>query len=529
MSAEACLEVSGGAGGTAVELDDLDHAVTRLQHSAADLHQASAHLRWGKSVLQGLDGVLADPGAALALEGELLAVHHELESVALSTEGLAQLVAACATGYRTADEASRNRWAAFGALVGALSPAAFLASRVLTDNLVEWKRAPSDGDGTGVTVTASPSAGGHLPPPGQGAVLGPPSGATSCPTPATPGISGLLPATADPQLAQVPGRPVPALPVAGASGGPAAGAAEDEHPDGLTVLGRYIGQGEEPLIGLLAGVLAGPAVLAGRPAAPLLSGRAAAAGGAPSTATVVTPRPVPAAVAAAGAPTGVGDVLRRLEDTHEAPRSELRVRVERTTHADGSTSVVVYLPGTKKWTSASDNPADLDAILQGMAGEPSALTDAALKAMEEAGVRPGEPVLLAGYSLGGITAAQMAADSALHARFDVQGLVTAGSPIGHFDIPSDVQTVSLEHPEDLVPHLDGAENTSLKSSQVTVTAPTPGQLGAHEIEGYVQLAEAVDTSRDPSLRASRAGLAQFYAEPGDTTRVTEVAATRVGP
>lgn len=526
MRAGEGLRVSGGAGGTAVELDDLDHAATRLHHSAADLRQARADLHWGMSLLQGLDGVLADPGAVLALEDGLVAAHQELQQVAESTEGLAQLVAVCLAGYRTADEAGRNRWAAFGAAVGFLSPVIPVLGWVVTENISEWRHEPSGGDGDATSAPSALSGAPQLPPPGPDGVLGPPSGAVPFSTPAHPGLTGLLPATADPQLATVPGGQVPPLPGAGA---PVAAEVE-QRPDGVTVWGRLIGPAEEPFFGMLAGALAGPAAVLG-PAAPFLMSRASSAGAdrgiGASTRTVVTPRPLPASVAAAGAPSGVGDVVRRLEDTHDAPRSELRVRVERTVHADGSRSTVVYLAGTKDWASGSTNPASWDAIALGVAGKPSAFTDAVLKAMEEAGVEADEPVLLAGYSLGGITAAQMTADPALQARFDVQGLVTAGSPIGNVDLPPDVQTLSLEHEEDPVPKLEGVENTSLLSNQVTVTAPTPGQLGAHDVEGYAQLAEAVDASDDASLAASRAALGQFFAQPGDATTVTEVAATRV--
>ncbi|TXR56010.1 hypothetical protein [Quadrisphaera setariae] len=526
MSADEGLRVSGGAGGTAVELEDLDHAATRLHHSAADLREAGADLHRGKSLLQGLDGVLADPGAVLALEGGLVAAHQELQQVAESTEGLAQLVAVCLAGYRTADEADRNRWAAFGAAVGLVSPVIPVLGWVVTENTSAWRREPPGGGGAEVPAPGAPSAVQQLPPPGPGVALGPPSGAVPSSAPALPGLTGSLPATADPQLVPVPGAPVPALPGAGAPVVPEA----EQHPDGLTVLGRFIGPAEEPFFGALAGALAGPAALL-VPAAPLLMSRASSSGAdrgiGASTRTVVTPRPLPAEVAAAGAPTGVGDVLRRLEDAHEAPRSELRIRVERTVHADGSRSTIVYLPGTKDWSSGSTNPASWDAIALGMAGEPSAFTDAVVKAVEDAGVEADEPVMLAGYSLGGITAAQLAADPALRARFDVQGLVTAGSPIGNVDLPPDVQALSLEHDEDLVPKLEGVENTSLRSNQVTVTAPTPGQLGAHEVQGYAVLAEAVDASDDASLTAVRAAVGQFFSQPGDSTTVTEVAATRV--
>ncbi|MBC3764209.1 hypothetical protein ACUN7V_11480 [Quadrisphaera oryzae] len=526
MTADASLAVSGGVGGYGVLLEDLDVAVTRLQTSAADLQRASADLDWGKSLLQGLDGVLADPGASVALEGDLLAAATELRRVAESTLGLSLVVATCTTGYRTANDANRNRWAALGALAGGLSPAFGLTGLVLTGNLSRWMQA---GPGEDEQVSPpSPGTGGSPPRSlaGQGAVLGPPSGPLPHERPLS---TDLLPATTAPPQTLPPGVVVRSL-----QGGlePAQPPVQQESQvEGLTAIGRLVGPGEEPLIGMLAGALVGSAALAS-PAVPLLAARTVASGESQgigsSTRSTVTPVPLPPVVAAAGAPTGVGEALRRVEDTSKAPGSDLHVRVERTRHADGSRSTVVYLPGTEKWMTDSPTPADLDAIQRGVAGKPSAYTDAVLRAMEEAGVRPDEPVLLSGYSLGGITAAQMAADPAVRAHFDVQGLITAGAPIGHVDIPSTVSTISVEHSEDLVPKLDGAPNTSLESNWVTVEGATPGQLGAHGIEGYADLGDDVDASHRPDLVAAREGLAQFFARRGDHTEVTEVATARVG-
>ncbi|TNM69078.1 hypothetical protein FHN55_04590 [Streptomyces sp. NP160] len=527
MSPGTGLDVSGGVGGAGAELDDLDHAVTVLHRGAADLEDAVTGLDLGRSLVLGIDGVLADPGSVLALEGELVALRHELQRLAESTEGLSRLVAACATGYRTAEEAERHRWAALGALVGSADPLLVTAGWVVTRNVSAWRRSSPD-TGGGAPSAAGTPAGTAAGPPG-----GPPGGLQLPADPPGPGLSGWLPDSADPQLSRAPGGPVPALPGPAlhgpsAPGGPHPGAAQ--HPDGMTLLGRLVGPGEEPFFGMLAAALVGPAALVA-PAAPLLAGRAARAGAAQgigtSRRTVVVPEPVPPAQAAAGPPAGVGDLFRRIGETAGAPGSALHVRVERTTHADGSRSAVVYLPGTEDWSTGSSNPASLDAILRGVAGDRSAYTDAVLQAVERAGVGADEPVMLAGYSLGGVVAAQMAADPAVRSRVDVQAVVTAGAPIGHVDLPSHVQALALEHTEDLVPALDGIANTALESHQVTVRAPTPGQLGAHALEGYALLGDAVDGSDDVSLTASREATGRFFAGPGSTSVVTEVEARRV--
>jgi pimeloyl-ACP methyl ester carboxylesterase len=231
------------------------------------------------------------------------------------------------------------------------------------------------------------------------------------------------------------------------------------------------------------------------------------------------------------------------------------VRVERVAGADGRTAWIVDIPGTHRWSPvAGTDPFDLTSDVATLAGRPSAAGATVVQALRHAGARPGEPVLLAGHSLGGMVAAQLAADPAVRREFHITHVVTAGSPIALADIPGTIHVLSLEHDDDLVPRLDGAVNPD-RSGWVTVSRPVtalggntsggpsggssadlagsaggdthPRLVVTHDGDTYAGTAALVDASSDPSLVAWRGGLGAFLARPGATATVTEVVGERL--
>ncbi len=119
---------------------------------------------------------------------------------------------------------------------------------------------------------------------------------------------------------------------------------------------------------------------------------------------------------------------------------------------------IVQFPSTQTWhPRAGRAPNDLTADLVALSMRETTLTRAAIETMRQAGVRSGEPVLVAGFSLGGMIAAQVAERSAREG-FTVTHLVTAGAPIGRHRLPSTVRVLSIEHMLDTVPRLEGREN-----------------------------------------------------------------------
>jgi pimeloyl-ACP methyl ester carboxylesterase len=140
-------------------------------------------------------------------------------------------------------------------------------------------------------------------------------------------------------------------------------------------------------------------------------------------------------------------------------------------------------------------------------------------ALAASGARRGEPVLLAGHSLGGMVAAGLAADRAFRSRFTVTHVVTAGSPVAGYPVPPGVQVLSLEHTDDVVPALDGRRDPDRPRWVTVRRAVRPTGLvldpqSAHDVAAYTRTAELVDGSDDPSVVAWRAGLAPFVARAG---------------
>lgn len=237
------------------------------------------------------------------------------------------------------------------------------------------------------------------------------------------------------------------------------------------------------------------------------------------------------------APRGVRDIVARLRGlsptavadpagTASAPGT---VRVERVTAASGSRAWIALVPGTQTWQARpGPNPLDATGAVVSLAGGRTAGRDLVQEALTRAGARPGEQVLLAGHSQGGMVAANLAADPAFRARFTVTHVVTLGSPIGDVPIPPSVRVLSLEHESDVVPRLDGVANPA-RPTWTTVTAPAPTlpvPASAHSSLAYGVTAGEVDTSVDPSLSAWAAGLEPFLDGPGVRAEAIEVTGRR---
>ena len=118
---------------------------------------------------------------------------------------------------------------------------------------------------------------------------------------------------------------------------------------------------------------------------------------------------------------------------------------------------------------------------------------------------------------GGIMAAQMAADPAVRARYNVVSVVTAGSPTATV-APSDVPVLSYENSGDIVPGLDGnatrGDNvTTVRFHDYEATAhPEDPVPSSHSAPLYVdEIRSTLDAARassDPGLSALAAAEAR---------------------
>ncbi|WP_432563810.1 hypothetical protein [Kineococcus sp. SYSU DK003] len=217
------------------------------------------------------------------------------------------------------------------------------------------------------------------------------------------------------------------------------------------------------------------------------------------------------------------------------------VRLERITQPDGTVAWIVEIPGTQDWTPVpadGGTPMDLTTNLRAVAGEPTATAAAVTQAMRLAGVGAGEPVMLAGHSQGGLTAAALAADAAVREEFAITHVVTAGSPVDGITVPDSVAVLSLEHTGDVVPALDGS--AARGSDHRTIVARDLGDdprfatqiaadpLTAHGSTGYIATAGVVDGSADPALQRFRASGSVFFDAPGASVQAFDYYAERVG-
>ncbi|MCU1437434.1 MAG: hypothetical protein JWP66_521 [Naasia sp.] len=216
---------------------------------------------------------------------------------------------------------------------------------------------------------------------------------------------------------------------------------------------------------------------------------------------VSTGRPAVSQVAAGPArpPSSLADLAARVPPTGGgAPQ----VRIERYATSTG-TRFAVYLGGTA--TVKGTDPWDLGSDVAGMSSVPADSVVAATDAMRAAGIGPADPVVLVGYSQGGLIASRIAEGGG----FRIDGVLALASPSPASAAP----TLSLEHADDPVPALAGAAppppGTVIVRRTVYDDAPPPrtGPLAAgHALETYRETAARADSSAEERIVAARSVL-----------------------
>lgn len=136
------------------------------------------------------------------------------------------------------------------------------------------------------------------------------------------------------------------------------------------------------------------------------------------------------------------------------------VRVDKIVDENGTVRYIVSIPGTEADVTSiengwSKNPnarnwaANLWAIAQG-----SRATDAQAvqMAIQNAGVPEGANIMLTGHSQGGIIAANLAADNGFASTYNIDGVITYGSPVETADLgPSSAPVLAFGHGNALNP------------------------------------------------------------------------------
>ena len=215
------------------------------------------------------------------------------------------------------------------------------------------------------------------------------------------------------------------------------------------------------------------------------------------------------------------DTIEHIVDMHggDADNGEIAIEEHVTVGEYGTTtrSWTVDIRGTQSFAIGQSGPQDMTTNLQGVAGMASDQLNAIMEAMDAAGIPPEEAVEFAGHSQGGIMAAQLAADPAVRAHYNVVSVVTAGSPTATI-APSDVPVLSYENSGDIVPGLDGnatrGDNvTTVRFHDYEATAhPEDPVPSSHSAPLYVdEIRSTLDAARassDPGLSALAAAEAR---------------------
>lgn len=152
-----------------------------------------------------------------------------------------------------------------------------------------------------------------------------------------------------------------------------------------------------------------------------------------------------------------GDRLARLQAANRAadahaggpgeldPSASTMITVTAVTTGSG-TVYRVSIPSTQSWMPGSPSLNDIHGDAAAKLGtEPTGLELAVREAMDRAGVPEGASVLLSGWSLGGITAANLAADPGFAADFDIDAVIVAGASIDDAPVPTHIPVLAFEH------------------------------------------------------------------------------------
>lgn len=218
-------------------------------------------------------------------------------------------------------------------------------------------------------------------------------------------------------------------------------------------------------------------------------------------------------------PSNAGDVLSWAGLVDQVGGDQRAVvDIAKVTHEDGSVAWIVTVPSTQDWVFGGDKPAsndlDADVVLLAFPWLRTQYERGVLDAMAQAGIRPDDPVLVSGWSLGGIGGGRLIESD--EGGYQYEGLICAGSPIDHMAIPQDVNVLQVKHTMDVVHRTDLIEGSPDTAHHVTLwDGPRSGDvaplqanpIGAHSNSAYVDTLRANTLGDDSASYMFR----DFYA------------------
>lgn len=231
----------------------------------------------------------------------------------------------------------------------------------------------------------------------------------------------------------------------------------------------------------------------------------------------------------------VNDVIDPMMDVYNS-RDEvsdrLSVQVTPVIGDDGTVRYIVSIPGTSEdlgsmsgWNGQASGT-DWAANLKGVGYGSTAATESIMNSIDQAiqedqarrGISGGKPeVLLSGHSQGGIIAGNIANSEDFANKYDVGGVISAGSPVETLGVPKDIPVYNYQNQFDPVPRADlEGRNVKLPGGLVTfhpnenvhnITFPDDGNRDpghTHNQDTYQRNIEGLQRdARNPGLAGDR--------------------------
>jgi len=205
------------------------------------------------------------------------------------------------------------------------------------------------------------------------------------------------------------------------------------------------------------------------------------------------------------------------------------VRVEKYTIPDGRREFAVYVAGMQSQAFGRYEAWDNASNTELYTGRESASYTATVEALEAAGARPGDTVHAFGFSQGAMIASHLA----MEGEYDVQTLVTLGSPV-EADAAPGTLSIGIRHRDDPVAALAGGGHMAAVGSSGSFVVERvydpaveydDALLPAHRLTAYADTADLVDASSDPRV----VGVEDVFARLGEASsvEVSEYGARRI--
>ena len=208
-----------------------------------------------------------------------------------------------------------------------------------------------------------------------------------------------------------------------------------------------------------------------------------------------------------------------LEDGTPVPPSS--VIVERVPRPDGSTAVLLTVPGTQSWDpdDTSRNVFDSEGNLDALAGADSHARQLIERALADQELGEDDVVVVNAHSQGALHVFGLLEDEGFRARYPIVAVTVLGGAPRQFDVPDDIAVLHVSNVDDVLPSIS-ADVLAPRPNIVDVVTPAHADreplqpipetvVNAHAIDRYAIDANALDRSADPSVLAYAAGLGVF--------------------